>query len=92
MPSYASTSFGEDCLPCHQSGITVLTNATDTIQVEANASFWLGLDNSTRVKDHKAAYAWFDVAASQKGLRFVFVSEAKKMRDIHEQETSKSNH
>ena len=46
VPSYASTSFGEDCLPCHQSGITVSTNTTGTIQVEANASFWLEVSAS----------------------------------------------
>ena len=45
-PSHASTSFGEDCLPCHQSGITVSTNTTGTIQVEANGSFWLEVSAS----------------------------------------------
>jgi hypothetical protein len=41
MPAHASTSFGEDCLPCHLSGIAVSTNTTGPIQVEANGSFWL---------------------------------------------------
>jgi hypothetical protein len=46
VPSYASTSFGEDCLPCHQSGIIVSTNATGIIQVETNGSFWLEVSAS----------------------------------------------
>ena len=45
-PVYALPSFGEDCLSCHQSGITVSTNATGTIQVEKNDSFWLEVSAS----------------------------------------------
>jgi hypothetical protein len=44
--SYASMSFGDDCLSCHKSGITVTTNATQVVQIETNASFWLQVNAS----------------------------------------------
>jgi hypothetical protein len=44
--SYASTSAGENCQTCHQSGIAVLTNATDVVQIEINASFYLKISAS----------------------------------------------
>jgi hypothetical protein len=61
MPSYAITSFGEDCLPCHQSGITVSTNATGTIQVEINDSFWLEVSASGGVP-RDMAVIWSNVS------------------------------
>jgi len=46
----------------------------------ADASFWLGMENSIMIKDHKAAYIWFDVASSQKGLTLGYKS-ARDNRD-----------
>ncbi len=50
-------------------------------QGDADASFWLGLEYSFHDKDYKAAYAWFDVAASQAGLSLGYTS-ARNNRDI----------
>jgi hypothetical protein len=39
--SLANPSFGEDCLECHQTGLTISTNATEPIQLEPNSEFWI---------------------------------------------------
>ena len=59
--SYAETSFGEDCQTCHRFGITVLTNATNVVQIEANASFWLEVSASGG-EPNKMMVIWSNVS------------------------------
>jgi hypothetical protein len=39
--SLARLSYGEDCLECHQTGLTISTNATEPLQLEPNSEFWI---------------------------------------------------
>ena len=60
-PSYATTSFGEECQTCHKSGITVLTNATNVVQIESNASFYLEISASGG-EPNKMMVIWSNVS------------------------------
>jgi hypothetical protein len=60
-PSYAETSFGEDCQTCHQSGIIVLTNATHVVQIETNSSFYLEVSASGGEPDQMTV-VWSNVS------------------------------
>ncbi len=60
VPSFASISFGENCLPCHSSGITISTNASETLQVEPEDTFWLEVD--ARGGDPSLIMVWSNVS------------------------------
>jgi hypothetical protein len=62
--SYAETSFGEECQTCHRSGITVLTNATNVVQIETNASFYLEVSASGGEPD-KMMVIWSNVSHNE---------------------------
>ena len=60
-PSYATTSFGEECQTCHKSGMTVLTNATNVVQTESNASFYIEVSASGG-EPNKMMVIWSNVS------------------------------
>lgn len=61
LPSHARSSFGEDCYSCHKAGIAVLSNATETVQVEVNTLFLLEISASGGESGHMEV-VWSNVS------------------------------